>query len=144
DGGEPEAGEHLERLQSVQPRPDRRVFGDVLLDLDLIEAALGQQRTRNRGQRQQEQQHQRSAHRGQRAPCVACQRPSPSHIGSLTPLTKASRTHETKSFHTPVTNAVPTRISSTPPKIWICRLCRRSQVRLCSASAEPHAKRAHI
>ena len=38
-------------------------------------------------------------------------------IGNLTSLTNASRTHETKSFHTPVTSARPTRINSTPPKI---------------------------
>ena len=44
-----------------------------------------------------------------------------------------------KSFHTPVTSAVPTRISSTPPKIWICRVCRRSQPRPCTARADPKA-----
>ena len=31
DGGEPEAGEHLEGLQPVQPRADGRMLGDVLL-----------------------------------------------------------------------------------------------------------------
>ena len=82
-------------------------------------------------QRQQEQQHQRGAHRGQRAPGVADQREQrnadgtrafgrsasaradeAAHIGSRTSLTNASRTQETKSFHTPVTSAMPDQISS--------------------------------
>ena len=44
------------------------------LDLCLVEAALRQQRAGNRAQRQQEQQHQRGAHRRQRAPGVANER----------------------------------------------------------------------
>ncbi len=71
DGGEPEAGEHVEGLQPIQPRADGRVLGDVLGDLGFVEAALRQQRAGNGGQRQQEQQHQRGAHRGQRAPGIA-------------------------------------------------------------------------
>ena len=141
DRGEPEAGEHLEGLQPVQPRPDGRMFGDVLLDLGLVEAALRQQRAGNRGQRQQEQQHQRGAHRRQRAPGVADQReqtrrPHTGFRGAFASargdsaiisaasrrLTNASRTQDTKSFHTPVTSATPTRISSTPPKIWMARV----------------------
>ena len=92
-------------------------------------------------QRQQEQQHQRGAHRRQRAPGVARQREQGHvrHIGNLTSLTNASRTQDTKSFHTPVTSAAPTRISSTPPKIWMPRVCRRSQPRPCTARAEPKA-----
>ena len=54
-------------------------------------------------------------------------------------LTKASRTHEVKSFHTPVTSAVPTTISSRPPKIWMARVCRRSQPRPCTTRADPKA-----
>jgi hypothetical protein len=71
DGREPEAGEHLERLQPVQPRSDGGMLGDVLLDLELVEAALRQQGTGDGAQRQQEQQHQRGAHRRQRPPGVA-------------------------------------------------------------------------
>ena len=74
DGGEPEAGEHVEGLQPVQPRPDGRMLGDVLLDLGLVEAALRQQGAGDGAEREQEQQHQRGAHRRQRAPGVAHQR----------------------------------------------------------------------
>ena len=70
DGGEPEAGEHLEGLQPVQPRPDGRMLGDVLLDLGLVEAALREQRAGDGGECQQEQQHQRGAHGRQGAPRV--------------------------------------------------------------------------
>ena len=112
DGGEPETSEHVEQLQSVQPGTDRRMRGQVLLDLGLVEAALGQQSAGHRPECEQEQQRQRGAHRGQRAPALQEQR----HIGSLTSLTKPSRIHEMNSFHAPVTRASPTTMSSTPPR----------------------------
>ena len=102
-----------------------------------VQAALRQQRPGNRGQRQQEQQHQRGAHRRQGAPRVAGQREQTqrcrdtpilggicvcsrggggAHSGNRKSLTNASRTHEMNSFHRPVTSASPTRMSSTPPE----------------------------
>src|SRR3984885_3150272 len=143
DRGEPETAEHVERLQSIQPRPDHRVGGQVVADLAGVEAALRQQRAGNRTQRQQEQQHQPRAHRGQRPPGVAGLRDKrsekPAQIGNLTSDTNASRSQDTKSFHTPLTRATPTAISSTPPKICSARVCRRSQSRPPTAAADPKA-----
>src|SRR4029077_3750231 len=117
------------------------MLDDVLLDLELVEAALRQQGAGDGAKRQQEQQHQRGAHRRQGPPGVAHQRERGKvrHIGKVTSLTNASRTQDTKSFHSPVTSAAPTRISSTPPKIWMPRVCLRSQPRPCTARAEPKA-----
>ena len=142
DGREPEAGEHVEGLQPVEPRADDRMLGEVLVDLGRVQAALRQQRTGYRAQRQQEQQHQRRTHRRQGAPGVpnereqtqnspdtpvfggfcVCSRGCSGHSGSRKSLTKASRTHEMNSFHSPVTSAIPTRMSSTPPRIWMVRV----------------------
>ena len=121
----------MEGLQPVQPGSDGGMLGDVLLDLELVEAALRQQGTGDGAKRQQEQQHQRGAHRREGPPGVAHQREPGKvrHIGNVTSLTNASRTQDTKSFHSPVTSAAPTRMSSTPPKIWMPRVCRRSQPR---------------
>src|SRR6185312_1787635 len=115
------------------------MLGDVLANLLRVEVSLWQQRAGYRTQREQKQQRQGCAHRRQRAPGVAGPREDAPHIGSFASVTKASRTHEMKSFHTPVTSASPTAISSTPPKIWIARVWRRSQPRPCTARAEPKA-----
>ena len=56
---------------AIQPRADHRMGGQVVVDLAGVEAALRQQRTGYRAEREQEQQHQRGAHRGQRAPGIA-------------------------------------------------------------------------
>ena len=98
------------------------MVSNVLSYLALVEVSLRQQRTGDRTEREQEQQHQRGAHRGQRPPAVAQPRQYAPQIGSLASDTNASRSHATKSFHSPVTNAIPTRISSTPPKIWMPRV----------------------
>ncbi|AGL25999.1 hypothetical protein J113_03740 [Mycobacterium tuberculosis CAS/NITR204] len=57
DGGEPEAGEHVEGLQLVQPRTDEWVRGQVVVHLGGVEATLRQQGP-GYGSHQQ-QQHQR-------------------------------------------------------------------------------------
>ena len=87
---------------------------EVLLNLGLIEAALRQQRSGDGAESEQEQQHQGGAHRCERTPQV---RQDGHQIGNLASLTNASRTHEMKSFHSPVSRARPTAISIRPPKI---------------------------
>src|SRR6201999_1029485 len=124
---------------------DHLVAGQVVVDLAGVQAALGQQRDRYRNERAQEQQYQRGAHRGQRAPGVAalvdeaCQ--DAPQIGSLTSETNASRSQDTNSFHTPVTSRAPTTISRAPPKTWIARVWRRSQPSPATAPADPNASR---
>ena len=99
DGREPEAGEHLEGLQPVQPRPDGGMFGDVLLDLELVEAALRQQGTGDGAQREQEQQHQGGAHRRQGPPGVAYHReqtqkpPDTPSFGAFCVCSRGNTTH---------------------------------------------------
>ncbi|SHZ59587.1 Uncharacterised protein [Mycobacteroides abscessus subsp. abscessus] len=52
DRGEPEAGEHVEGLHPIQPGADGRVFGQVLVDLGLVECALRQHRAGYRTERE--------------------------------------------------------------------------------------------
>ena len=140
DGGEPETGEHVEQLQPVQPRSEGRMLTQVLRHLGLVEAALRQQGPGHRTQCQQKQQNQRGAHGGQGPPppqreqthkprtprrvgglCV-CSRLGHGHMGSLTSLTRLSRTQEMNSFHSPVSSATPTPMSRMPPKTWMARV----------------------
>ncbi len=41
DGGEPEAGEHVEHFESVQERAENRAGGDVLVDLATLRLRCG-------------------------------------------------------------------------------------------------------
>src|SRR5699024_8934006 len=61
------------------------------------------------------------------------------HIGSTVSVMKALRTQSTNSPHAPVTSAMPTATSSTPPTIWIVRALRRRKPTPRSAEAEPKA-----
>ena len=72
--GEPGRGEHVEEPGRVEDLRPARVVGDVLVDLGRVQRALRQQRAGHRGERQQEEQHQRGAHAGQPAPGVAGER----------------------------------------------------------------------
>ncbi|SLC90057.1 Uncharacterised protein [Mycobacteroides abscessus subsp. massiliense] len=119
DRGEPEAGEHVEGLYPVQPRADGRVFGQILVDLGLVERALRQHRAGDGTQCQQHQQGQRGAHRGQSTPGVARIREKTlrdrHQMGNLASETNESRTQATKSAQTPVISATPTASSAMPP-----------------------------
>ena len=68
DRGEPRRAEDVEQVQPVEHRRERRVVGEVLVDVVLRQRALRQQRARDGGQREQEQQHDRGAHRGEPPP----------------------------------------------------------------------------
>ena len=73
DGREPRRTEHVEEAEPAEPRGQGPVAGVVLADLGRVERALGQQRSRHRGNGEQEQQDQRRPHRRQPAPSLADQ-----------------------------------------------------------------------
>jgi hypothetical protein len=68
DRREPRRAEDVEQVQPVQPRRERGVVGEVLPDVVLRQRPLRQQGARDGGEGEQEQQHQRRAHRGELAP----------------------------------------------------------------------------
>ncbi len=68
DRREPGGREHVEQGEPGQPGGQRRVRGVVLLHRLRVDALLRQHRTRHAAQRQQEQQDQGGAHRGELAP----------------------------------------------------------------------------
>ena len=82
DRGEPGRREHVEQREPGQPRGQRRVRGVVLLHRLRVDALLRQHRPGHAAERQQEQQDQRGAHRGELAPpppgpVQHAERPSP-------------------------------------------------------------------
>ena len=91
DGGEPPATEHVEQLEAVVELAQPAVFGDVLVDVAFVETALRQERARDGGDGQQEQQDQRRAHGGEGAPCVAEERGGGSGSGHGVHLRVAAR-----------------------------------------------------
>ena len=71
DGLEPDGRKDVEKLQLVVDLRHVAVGLDEVLHVLLVEVALRQQGTGNRGQRQQEKQRQRRAHAGQPMPGFA-------------------------------------------------------------------------
>jgi hypothetical protein len=71
DGGEPGRGEDVEQEEPVEHWRQRGVRLEVVLDGHRVQPALGQERTGDAGQGQQEQQQQRGAHAGELPPGAA-------------------------------------------------------------------------
>ena len=161
DRREPGRGEHVEEAEPVEQRTQLRVVGEIRLDQPDVQRTLRQQRTGQCGQREQEQQHQRGAHRGEPAPAVAQHRsqhpqrcgarfgrrwralgrPGRRGHGYSTGVKPAIEvcTVASSPAHSPVRSSRPTATISTPPPIWIARACRRSQPNARTARAAPSA-----
>ena len=71
DGLEPDGGENIEKLQLVVDLRHLAVGCDEVIDVGLIERALRQEGSWNRGDGQQEEQRQCGAHAGQPVPGLA-------------------------------------------------------------------------
>ena len=131
DRGEPRRGVDVEE---AEPFVDRRQVRVVVLPpggLDGVDALLRDDRARDGGQRQQEQQHQGGAHRGELAPRPA-QQLAEGELAGATPgvgpdglsrhqtlvskvLTRWIWIQVTSSPHQPVTSSTPTATSISPP-----------------------------
>src|SRR5205085_2915272 len=105
------------------------VVGEVLADAQVVEPALRQQRAGDRRDREQEEQHERGAHRGQLTPGPPQPARDAEHrygaLGLLLHTAVAHRptwkslvqiwTSEASSPYSPVTMSTPTTTSRPPP-----------------------------